>query len=78
MLPELISEKSNFRLTEVDTEVALGAGRTGDDPGPSDGFLRAGDCRNVLMGDLDRGGGNRILACFRSLRTAAGSGTVST
>ena len=48
--------------------------RSGEEVGPMDGFLLAGDCRNVLMGDLERGGGIRILC--RSLRIAVGSGIV--
>lgn len=75
MLSKLALEKSNFRRTEVDTEDALGAGLEGEF-GPREGFLRAGDCKNVLIGDFDRGGGSRIFACLRSLRTAFGSGIV--
>ncbi len=75
MLSKLALEKSSFRRTDVDTEDALAAGLEGEDPGPRDGCLRAGDCRNVLIGDFDRGG-NRILACLRSLRIAFGSGMV--
>ena len=70
-------EKSSFRRTDADTEADLGATivpRVGDETGAMDGFLRAGDCRNVLIGDLDRGGGSRILARFS--RTSSGSGIV--
>lgn len=73
ILSKLALEKSNFRRTEVETEDALSAGLEGEF-GPREGFLRAGDCKNVLIGDFDRGGGNRILACLRSLRTTFGSG----
>lgn len=70
-------EKSSFRRTDADTEADLGATivpRAGVETGPMDGFLRAGDCRNVLIGDLDRGGGSRTLARFS--RTCSGSGIV--
>ena len=70
-------EKSNFLRTEAVTDAGLGATiepRTGEETGPRDGFLLAGDCKNVLIGDLERGGGIRILC--RSLRTAVGSGIV--
>ena len=70
-------EKSNFRLTGAAADVALDATiepRVGEDTGPRDGFLLAGDCKNVLIGDLERGGGNRRL--FLSVRTAVGSGIV--
>ena len=70
-------EKSNFLRTEVVTEAGLGAmiePRMGEEMGPRDGFLLAGDCKNVLIGDLERGGGIRVLC--RALRTAVGSGTV--
>lgn len=60
--------KSNFRATlEVVAEPRLG-----DEIG-RDGFLRAGDCKKVFMGDFDRGG-SRTLARLRSERTAVGSG----
>jgi hypothetical protein len=75
----LAFEKSNFRRTDAETEAVVGATiepLTGDDTGPRDGFLLAGDCKYVLIGDLERGGGNRILARFRSVRTASGSGMV--
>ena len=50
--------------------------RVGEDTGPNEGFLRAGDCRNVLIGDLDLGGGIRMLDRFLSVNTAVGSGIV--
>jgi hypothetical protein len=50
--------------------------RVGEDTGPNEGCLRAGDCRNVLIGDLDLGGGIRMLDLFLSVRTAVGSGIV--
>ena len=40
--------------------------RVGEDTGPNEGCLRAGDCRNVLIGDLDLGGGIRMLDLFLS------------
>jgi hypothetical protein len=72
-------EKSNFRRTDADTDDALGATAepfAREETGPRDGFLRAGDFKDVLIGDLERGGGNRIPARFRSVRTAVGSGMV--
>lgn len=50
--------------------------RVGEDTGASEGCLIAGDCRNVLMGDLDFGRGIRMLDRFLSVRTAVGSGMV--
>jgi hypothetical protein len=70
-----LSEKSNFLLT-ADINVALDSTvgpRMGEDTGPKDGCLLAGDFKNVFIGDLDCGG-SRIL--FRSAMTAVGSGTV--
>lgn len=70
------AEKSNFLRTEAVTDAVFGATiepRTGEETGPRDGFLLAGDCKNVLIGDLERGG-IRILC--RALRTAVGSGIV--
>jgi hypothetical protein len=75
----LTFEKSSFLRTDAETEAVVGATiepLTGDDTGPREGFLLAGESRYVLIGDLERGGGNRILARFRSVRTAAGSGIV--
>ena len=72
-------ENCNFLRTEADGEAAGGASiepLMGDETGPNDGFLRAGDCKYVLIGDLERGGGIRMLALFRSVRTAVGSGIV--
>lgn len=66
-------------MTEADCEAALGATidpRIGEETGPSDGFLRAGDSRNVFMGDFARGIGCFIEVCLRSVRTAVGSGIV--
>lgn len=70
-------EKSNFLRTEAETEAVFEATiepRVGEETGPRDGFLLAGDCKNVLIGDLERGGGIRILC--RWLRIAVGSGIV--
>lgn len=73
----LLLEKSNLRRTKADDEAPCDAARVGEEPRPSDGFLLAGDCKNVLIGDLERGGGIRILApCFRAVRTEVGSGIV--
>ena len=75
----LTFEKSSFLRTDAETEAVVGATiepLTGDDTGPREGFLLAGESRYVLIGDLERGGGNRILARFRSVRTAVGSGIV--
>ena len=75
----LVFEKSNFLLTDAETEADAGATiepLTGDDTGPREGFLLAGDCKYVLIGDLERGGGNRILARCRAVRASVGSGIV--
>lgn len=75
----LVLEKSSFLRTDAETDAGVGATiepLTGDDTGPRDGFLLAGDCKYVLIGDLDRGGGNRILARFRAMSAAVGSGIV--
>jgi hypothetical protein len=75
----LLFEKSSFRRTDAETDTVGGATiepLTGDDKGPRDGFLLAGDCKNVLIGDLERGGGTRIPPRFRSVRAAVGSGMV--
>ena len=72
-------EKSSFRRTDADVVAIFGSiiePLVGEETGPRDGFLLAGDCKNVLIGDLERGGGMRILARFRSVRTAVGSGMV--
>ena len=73
-------EKSNFLRTDADTEGTLdsrGERREGEVKRPIEGFLRAGDCKKVLMGDLERGGGRRIPdRCCLSVRTAVGSGMV--
>jgi len=70
-------EKSNLLRTDAMVVAVLGATidpRMGDETGPREGFLRAGDCRYVFIGDLERGGGIRVL--WRALSTAVGSGTV--
>jgi hypothetical protein len=72
-------EKSSFRRTDADVVATFGSiiePLVGEETGPRDGFLLAGDCKNVLIGDLERGGGIRILARFRLVRTAVGSGMV--
>jgi hypothetical protein len=75
----LAFEKSSFLRTDAETEAVVDAmiePLTGDETGPRDGFLLAGESRYVLIGDLERGGGIRILALFRSVRAAEGSGIV--
>lgn len=68
-----------MRRTDAAVRTSLGVitePRVGDEMGPSEGCLRAGDCRKVLIGDLERGGGRRMLALFRSVKTSATSGAV--
>ena len=72
-------EKSSLRLTFVDTEAALGSTiepRTGEDTGPIEGFRLAGEFKYVFIGDLDFGGGNRMLMDARCVRRSVGSGIV--
>lgn len=77
LFPKSATEKSSRRMTEAGGFARLGVTtepRVGDDCRPSDGCLRAGDCRNVLIGDFDLGGG--IVSLFLSVKTAVGSGIV--
>jgi hypothetical protein len=73
-------EKSSLLRTGADVDAARGAiiePLDGEDPGPIEGFLRAGDFKKVLIGDFERGGGNRTPdARFRSAITSAGFGIV--
>jgi len=76
---KLAFEKSSLLRTGAAVEGALGIGtesRVGDDCGPSEGCLRAGDPRKVLIGDFERGGGSRTFDLFRSAMTSVGSAIV--
>lgn len=70
-------EKSSLRRTDADTDAVLGGTvdpRFGEKtPPPKEGFLRAGDFKNVLIGEFERGGSRKLARCSS---TSSGSGIV--
>ncbi len=68
-------EKSSFlrTCTVSVSRRAVADPLLGEEPDAKFGFLRAGDWRDVLMGELERGG-NRTSCDLRAVRTVIGSG----